>query len=73
MGHDPARVHPLVQQVDGRTFTGTAHAREINDDRKLSLGLQPMLQVQQTLTQLELSLFELLLRDLDAQFGGLEH
>jgi hypothetical protein len=32
-----------------------------------------MLKVQQTLAQLELSLLELLFRDLDAQFGGLEH
>ncbi len=70
---DVARVHPLVEQVDGLALARPAHPGDQDDHRERAVFFQAVLDIQQVGAQLRHRAIENGLRDPATKFRGLEH
>ncbi len=70
MRADVARVHPLVQEVDGLALAGAVHAAHQHGHGETGIGEQAVLRLEQRLAQRRRLALEVCLADLVADFGG---
>ena len=73
MCNNPARIHPLVEQIDGRAFASTPNTGEIQHDREIALQSQSLLQGEQIFAQYPFAQLEFAFCNFLSQFGCLEH
>ena len=72
-GQQPARIHPLVEQVHALALAGAVHAAKKDDDRRSPILAQPALHVEQVLAQRRYLRFVVAAGNLSPQLGCFEH